>query len=370
MAEKSMAFCRQQRLSLGITLIELLVVIGIIAILMSLLIPAVMYARSTARRVQCLSRIREVGQAVEMHTGRNRGFYPGLNEPRLTYKNPALFEFPKDVSGAFQGQSSIGWGSGAHANWVMSIFPELDQNEVVEDLQDDTRRGLHVVGRGQSDFHIPVLVCPSDSHPEFTSDGPAIAMLSFVANTGIYDVNPDSVPARQRRDHLPDSQANGVFNRRDVGIGFRRANSGAMRVDRGYVSRHDGLRQTLMLAENVDAGLWYSKTELNIGFTWWDSWEQKPVFRINERVDERPSNRSGTHPWGLSDKRFARPSSNHGDGVNVYFCDGHSQFLREDIEYRVYVQLMTPNGKKAMINVDKGILAPAEYRQPLGSNDF
>ena len=191
-----------------------------------------------------------------------------------------------------------------------------------------------------------------------------------VANSGIYDESRDGVVGGRRGNHLPDSRANGVFHRRDVGIGFRKANSGVMRVDRGYISRHDGLRQTLLLAENVDAGTWYSTQELNVGFTWWDTWEQRPVYQINERRDERPGNESGYHPWGLSDKRFSRPSSNHGNGVNVAFCDGHSRFLRDDIEYRVYVQLMTPNGRKAMIDVDKRILAAAEYRQPIGSGDY
>jgi prepilin-type processing-associated H-X9-DG protein len=44
--------------------------------------------------------------------------------------------------------------------------------------------------------------------------------------------------------------------------------------------------------------------------------------------------------------RFARPASAHGSGANIAFCDGHSQYLRDDIDYVVYVQLMTPNGRK------------------------
>ena len=47
-------------------------------------------------------------------------------------------------------------------------------------------------------------------------------------------------------------------------------------------------------------------------------------------------------PW------FARPASSHGGGANVAFCDGHSQYLRDDIDYVVYVQLMTPNGRKCV----------------------
>ena len=40
----------------------------------------------------------------------------------------------------------------------------------------------------------------------------------------------------------------------------------------------------------------------------------------------------------------ARPASNH-PGICVFtFCDGHIRTLSEDIDYRVYKQLMTPNG--------------------------
>ena len=45
---------------------------------------------------------------------------------------------------------------------------------------------------------------------------------------------------------------------------------------------------------------------------------------------------------------YARPASNHPGGVNVVFCDGHVQFLREDVaKYSIYQVLMAPDPKKA-----------------------
>jgi len=53
----------------GFTLIELLVVISIVALLMAVLLPALQGARQSARTVQCLSNIRQVGLAHQMYTG-------------------------------------------------------------------------------------------------------------------------------------------------------------------------------------------------------------------------------------------------------------------------------------------------------------
>src|SRR4051794_7476391 len=59
----------------GFTLVELLVVIGIIAILISFLMPSARRARQSAQSAQCMSNLRGWGQAVVMYTVENRGRY-------------------------------------------------------------------------------------------------------------------------------------------------------------------------------------------------------------------------------------------------------------------------------------------------------
>lgn len=367
---------RPGRIRRGFTLIELLVVISIIAVLMSLILPAVQSSRATARRMQCANNVRSLAQAMTMFATNNNGALPQLTTPA-------------NAGPAFVGRP-----------WTVRLLAYLDATAIL-----NSPNPVAFMGTGMD-----VFVCPDDTRQYKQPGG-----LTYVVNGG-YNVTftpgtaTNGLPITGDESnasllHWADDltrgapatinpSATGAANpplspsalsliKQATGVFWRDA---VTRLDK--ISNGDGTAQTMMITENLNANptLPTSADIFNVTadrFSGWGGmdWDPAGVSSIAQTPGTNPATyartshtsfiigqaaltynySSGTNyylrisgaslgPYAINNDRGTTigqspaPSSNHPGVVNVAFCDGRVQPMNESVAGPIYAQLMSPNG--------------------------
>jgi prepilin-type N-terminal cleavage/methylation domain-containing protein/prepilin-type processing-associated H-X9-DG protein len=165
----------------GFTLVELLVVIGIIALLISILLPSLNKAREAGRSVKCMSNLRQLSQATMMFANDHKFKMPGRGAGTPLIADPTTGGFRLITTAAeAQDNVAVDWIA-----WQRQIDPLDGQPNVGANNQNISLSGLARYLNIKEQTGVPaaaanslstsveaVFVCPSDtrSRPKTLTD--------------------------------------------------------------------------------------------------------------------------------------------------------------------------------------------------------
>ena len=175
----------------GFTLVELLTVIGIISILVSLLLPAVMMARESARRTQCQNNLRQVALATLTFESDRNSF------PPLEHAIPC-------VSGHV--------GETAHSWSVFTRILNYLESQAADELKRDLSWRQNMAGNGPFSLFRPAIYrCPNVEETITKSvGGDSHQSISYAVCWGIWE---------QGKTHLPNVYAGMVLTNKKLKVG-------------------------------------------------------------------------------------------------------------------------------------------------------
>lgn len=306
---------QRQKRSRAFTLIELLVVIAIIGVLVALLLPAVQQAREAARRSQCKNNLKQVGLALHNYHDTANCLPYGSAAP--SYSTSPI---TKNQTG-----------------WVL-LLPYFDQGPLYNTINHSAAMGtwnptgkplagggVPAVNANASGVKLNMLLCPSDSGPQFHPQGDgtygcAPGVPSYRTNYGFsvqYGMAWDNSTRYMWATEDPISERHmfGVSsntNFRDVADGL----SNTVAVSETTLEVYDGVTGSWACTQHVGYGVQFARSPSATINNWYCCLWQSPA---NQNF--KPG-RLGE--WGS-------PGSVHTGGMHVLLGDGSVRFISQNI---------------------------------------
>jgi len=304
----------------GIAMVELMVSLFVVAILVGLLLPAVQFARETARKTQCRSNLRQIALATHEYSVAQGAFPPGC---------------------APNGYSAL-----------VALLPYLDHESLFARVdysigEDDGPTELRTV-------RVPVFYCPSDGAPTHLPQLQSVAGTNYAGNCGVWHLLRPFDGAFRYWDVAPKPGTGPPLRPSEFVDGLSNTSLFA------DVPRSDGTYHRLRMVWNLPfafgpglAGL-ASFREMCGGLPSdpkYSGWSGSPIGRgvpwsngsitlglyTHTLVPNAPSCYNGTAVRSAA----ATAGGFHSRGINAAFADGHVDFLSNGIDLETWMALGT-----------------------------
>jgi prepilin-type N-terminal cleavage/methylation domain-containing protein len=290
------------------TLVELLVVIGVVAVLVMLLLPAISAARESARRAQCQNNVRQMVLAVQNYHAANRRFPPG-----------------RFLGTYGEGADSRAW------SWMALVLPfaEMQNLHVEGQVPRSNLRDSGIAHRAVSLF-----LCPTAPGNLAQPREDAGNLIGFaVGNTtykGVSGANwgADTAQKLEQVGQWRNASVRGSFDGLADGDGILWRNDSSKRLQTKHVN--DGLDHTFLVGEDLP--------QHNI----WCSWPYTNNAYGTCAIP--PNNVPADRTWQYDSYSFR---SAHPGGLNFGMAGGAVKFIPDDIDLAVYRALATRAGGEA-----------------------
>jgi type II secretory pathway pseudopilin PulG len=351
-------------------MIELMVVIAIIALLASLILPAVQMTREASRRTQCLNNLKRIALAMHNYESSSRFFPPGYVLGG-SWNQFAELPLPYVVNTVINGAPTVTtvekWWMDGSWGWHALVLPYMDQGTIALDFSQPKFGSVHATLLSPDPVPspneqyirttIPSYLCPSLQNLPGSRPGIASsknwAYSSYRGCIGAYDTNPMYVfTGNKVRSDIPPDQLNPYTPRSPNGMLY--GNSSVK-----YTDVTDGTTNTLLLGESL-FGYWADQASCCVRV--WDDPLHPDLWDTYWRYyfpDPNPFpwpygfTYVDMAPWPrLYVQKFSFGSQHSGNQACFALADGSAKAVSKQIHMNVFKAISTRNG--ALKNYVKG----------------